>query len=384
MRNFFTIPNKKIDVLVLDTASADLVSHCIPNGLSTFFIEMNNTIPVIFRVRFFLTLLKKILYFGLTSRALLSAIIDTINPKVIMTFIDNSPVIGELSLIYPNKLVIAIQNGIRMDNNDSLCLKNQSNAPVFFGFGAHQKNLMLKKQISIKKYVSVGSLRCSLFLSKNYNNTLKKKENNLCFISQYIKAWEGSEDPIYRDYNLILKSSFDNAVKWSKSKGFEVNVAMRRSGVNTKLYKDELHFFSYKNNYKFMSYYENKPNLFSSYRIAYDSSVIIAIESTLAFEMFGLGSKVLFCPATQDNRYTTKKGLSELFSHMPNFIVVEDLNRHLFFNKLDYLESMSENEYLLRTREAREYFMKYNESQPTHEIVSGYIEDFLTNKSTNV
>ena len=251
-------------------------------------------------------------------------------------------------------------------------------------FGAQQKNLLLKKGVSIKEYISVGSLRCGLFLSEYRNSIPRKIKNNLCFVSQYTKIWEDSEDAAFRDSNLILKSAFDNTVEWSIKNGFKINVAMRRFGVNTNLYKDELNFFSYKNDSRFISYYENEPDLFSSYKAAYKSSIIIAVGSTLAFEMFGLGYKVLFCPGTQDNRFVTKKGWIELFSDLPDFIILENLKSDLFFNKLDYLDKMSESEYLLRTKKAREYFMIFNKSNLAHEVVSEHIEDFLTNNDQHV
>ena len=381
MRNFFILPKDKVDVLILDTASSSLVSKCIPKNLTKFFVDLNNTIPIILNLNFFFILFKKILFIGFTSRALFSAIIETKNPKVIMTFIDNDSLIGDLSLLFPNKLFIVIQNGIRIDESYSLGVKNNGNVPVFFGFGGQQKNLLLKKGVSIKEYISVGSLRCGLFLSEYNKSISKKNKNTLCFISQYTKIWEDSKDQAFRDSNLILKSVFNNAVEWSIKNGFKINLAMRRSGVGLNSYEDELEFYSYKNNTEFISCYKSEPAFFSSYKAAHKSSVIISVGSTLAFEMFGLGYKVLFCPGTRDNRFITKKGWNDLFSDMPDFIKLESLEPDLFNKKLDCLNNMSENEYLTKTIKVREYFMVLDKSNPPHRAISDYIEDFFTYKN---
>lgn len=368
-----------VDILILDTASKELVSECIPKNLTKFFIDLNNTIPIVLNLNFFYIFFKKILLFGFSSKALFSAIIETINPKVVMTFIDNTSLTGSLSLLFPNKLFVVIQNGMRIDEFYSLGIKKNEKMPVFFGFGEQQKNLLIKKGVSIQDYFSVGSLRCGLFLSKCSNSISKKNKNTLCFISQYTKIWENSIDPAFRDSNLILKSAFNNTVDWSIKNGFKINLAMRRSGIGSSSYDDELEFYSYNNDSKFLSYYENEPDFFSSYKAAFKSSIIISVGSTLAFEMFGLGYKVLFCPGIHDNRFVTKNGWNELFSDLPDFIKLESLESDLFNNKLDYLNNMSEDEYLKKTIKVREYFMKFNKNYPAHEAISHYIEDFLTN-----
>jgi surface carbohydrate biosynthesis protein len=330
---------------------------------------------------FFLHLIKRVFYFGLTSKSLLSAIIDTVDAKVVLTFVDNNPVMGELDLIYPDKLIVAIQNGIRRNNVDSLVLNSHDRVPTFFGFGEQQKYLMLNKRISYREYFPIGSVKMGLFL-EDFKHLSKMGKNGICFISQYIKDWDNSKNPAYKDSNVLLKVAFNNTLEWCVHNGLECNVALRNS-KNHKNYRNELNFFSSTNtSCHRINFFENNVDLYSSYKVAYNSKVIISNDSTLAFEMFGFGIKVLFFSGMLDKRYTIKKGQNELFSKLPSFLVVKSLKENLFMDQLNYLNNMDTKEYLTKTKLAREYFMVNNERTLPHKVISNYIGEFL--KKNNV
>ena len=109
-----------------------------------------------------LFLFKRIFQFQLTYRTLITAIVDAIDPRVIIYFIDTDIVMGQLDLTFPEKLVISVQNGSRMHmggtNNNYFLL------PHYFAFGEYEKDLIKKLNVKYKTFHSVGYLKLGIFL----------------------------------------------------------------------------------------------------------------------------------------------------------------------------------------------------------------------------
>ena len=99
-----------------------------------------------------------------------------------------------------------------------------------------------------------------------------------------------SKDKIGRDFISRLEEIYKNLLICSNSK--KINVAMRFNRMDAE-YNNERTFFL--NLSKNSNLIENDRSNFSSYKLAFSSSIIVAMDSTLAFEMFGSGKRVLFC-----------------------------------------------------------------------------------------
>ena len=87
----------------------------------------------------------------------MSAIVDSINPKVIISFIDNSLIMGQLDSIFPYKLVIAIQNGTRMSTGGFLNGNPNFMLPHYFSFGEYEKDVIKRYHIKCKEIYNIGN-----------------------------------------------------------------------------------------------------------------------------------------------------------------------------------------------------------------------------------
>ena len=355
-----------LNVLILDEAGSEFICKCIPGNLSTIIVPIRNGIPYFAKPVFFLFLLKRIFQFGFRNKALMSAIVDVVRPKVIISFIDNSSIMGELNSIFPRKLVISVQNGVRVDSNGFFNCNTIISLPHYFSFGDYEKDFVNRHGIEYENIYSSGSLKFSLFVDE-----YKKHPTNInavCFISQY---WPlDLSSPHKQHCHKIFRKVFINLALWNVShKQTKVKVAMRNR-VHDMYYYDELNFY----NKEKVDIIEQSN--FSSYRAGFESSVSITMFSTLGFELFGFGKKVLFCGMATNGNFIEDEAVRFFFHKLPNFILLDSLDIAEFNSKINALISMSESEYLEKTKEAREYYMKYGKNK-THNIISEFINDFI-------
>ena len=140
-------------------------------------------------------------------------------------------------------------------------------------------------------------------------------------------------------------------------------------------YKSERTFFL--NLSKNSRLIENDRNNFSSYKLAFSSAVIVAMDSTLAFEMFGSGKRVLFCDFAKNQKYMNRKGVKFLFSKLPKELVLESFDIDEMQSKINTLVSMSETSYGRLTKISRNYYLKKT-NIPTNEIISTYLKKNIT------
>ena len=97
------------------------------------------------------------------------------------------------------------------------------------------------------------------------------------------------------------------------------------------------------------------------------------MDSTLAFEMFGSGKRVLFCDFAKNQKYMNQKGVEFLYSKLPKELVLESFDIDEMQSKINALISMSEISYNRLTKISRNYYLKKT-NIPTNEIISTYLK----------
>ena len=116
MKKFEKIVKKKYDVLIIDHAGKEWLRYCIPKDYTSFVVDTSNAIPFIKNVYFLYNFFIHFFKNRLVGVSLLSAIILELKPKVVITFIDNNSFMGKLQTIFPEILVISVQNGVRLND----------------------------------------------------------------------------------------------------------------------------------------------------------------------------------------------------------------------------------------------------------------------------
>ncbi len=353
------------DVLVLDKVGSEYIRYCVPNGLTVRVLDVRNTVPYINSPLFFLNLFKRIFQFGVNRRAIYTAITETINPKVIITFIDNSSLVSLINKAIPDLLAISIQNGIRVSldmnhasTNGKYCL------PHYFAFGKYEYGLIKKNNINVEGFYSAGSLKMGIFLSEKYKPSLEcSNEKSVCFISQY-RVSNLSEQL------TIEKELFSYVVLFCSNNNYELKVILRNNSTHSS-YENEVNFFNSSKSLDRVTLCENNSDNLSAYIDSFESSIIVALDSTLALELFSQGKKVLFCPVYKVKSLRNIEYRTYL-SNLPEINALEELDISKFNKKFYNLLDMDNNEYSLYTKDARGDYMNY-EQPYVHEIVSEFI-----------
>jgi surface carbohydrate biosynthesis protein len=361
---FKKIQARKIDVLIVDKMLSEYLCHCIPKSAISEITPLpsRGVIPWIPKFNFFLSLISAIKKYGLSSNSFIISLINITNPSVVITYIDNNPIMGKLLNIFPDKLIISIQNGVRVDNKGI----NFSAAPVYYGFGNYEYELYRELGISISEYHPVGSYKMGVFLSDK-SKYYCQNDNSISFVSQFRKY-------NHDDINNALGELFFLAQKFCLSANYKIDVLMVCE-KNSPHYLDELNFFKNRVYCKYVNIVPNNSQKFTSYSVGYASSAIISISSTLAMELFGCGVRVLFCfPSVP----TVDKYMDNYRNKLPSIsLTKKSLNYADFNNKISFLLSTPREQYAYMCKKSMNYVMMCQDNYP-HLIIKRRIQDFMT------
>jgi surface carbohydrate biosynthesis protein len=225
-----------------------------------------------------------------------SEYLECVQPKLVLTFIDNDISFYTFKDIYPNAQYIAVQNGCRGGGADifgrlsDYSFKNQLKADFIL---VHNDNMgkLYKKYIQCRT-LSIGSFKNNILCDFVKNKIVS---NKILFISQYRKPigkymyrsnitnsdilWED----FYKPEKLLLKMLQAFCVK----NNFKIVIA----GASAD--KEEYNFYDdilQNSNWEFIA----KSGTFSSYNLIANYQYIVDIDSTLGFEAISTAKRVVF------------------------------------------------------------------------------------------
>lgn len=282
-------------------------------------------------------------------------------PKVIITFVDNCTIFHLVCEAYEEVPFLAIQNGGRY----SWCVGEALPDPdlkyhidEYFCFGPYVENLFKIKEHAIKKYITCGSLLGGYYFCNNKSLIPPdEKKYDMCMISQY-------KSQFFLDLNLIpvglrrLGEALDFltgfVARFAKENSIKVCIALRSNTL------DELNYYLtiFNGNCVFKKYDQLN---FSSYQAATESKMVLALNSTLASEVFGVGIKVLFVnpfgerylkPTSQDGIWCLSEPTYEDFS-----------------GRVTEVLDMENDEYIRISKKEMQNVMSYNFDFPAHKVI---------------
>ena len=280
--NFFSslslLPNRK-EILLFDINTKELMEN----------INKNYNILYTRGEKYYIwPVLKTILKFNFSLFGYYKEVIASLNPKIIITIIDNDIEFYKLKKYFKNKVFISIQNGHRTKFRSFFfdLLKDETKLfevdySFFFNRGISN---FYKKYVKSKNYI-IGSFR------NNNVPIVRKTKKRIIFISQY-----RDETPYYEK---IIKNNKLNRDFWTEHdllplinyfcKKYKIEFAVlscsKKNAHLEKKYYDKVLF---KNNYKFII---NKKN--DNYKILDNSELVIFIDSTLGYESIGRQNKTV-------------------------------------------------------------------------------------------
>ena len=370
MRFIKKIAKKKIDILIIDTEGSEkIINFCLPDGLSFKVLDIRNHIPFIVSPRFLYNIVKEILIYKYRPViSIFKGIIKETQPLAVLTFIDNNRFMGILQTLMPEILFISIQNGVRHVNEFPVIHEKFFYAyPYYFGFGNYELKLLNKKKTKYKKFFSCGSLNMGIFLSQHYlSNKKSSKLTGISYISQYKESFAKSNDKLHTQFMHLQKLICSHMDRYAKENNESVSVILR-SDTGSKTYNDEVSFFKSCFKYSNVRICKNDRSKMTSYEEGMNSKVILSYDSTLMFELLGVGKKILSF-AEADSEFANDWGTKNSTSFMPSEIFIDNLEYQAFEDKLRNLIKMSEDVYEDKIRNSKLHYMNLTDKFPHIQI----------------
>lgn len=274
----FKIPSQS-SILFFDKRSKILEKTINKNNVSKLTIDRREINLFIFILTLFTGKISFINY--------AKTFIKVVNPKIVVTYIDNDINFYQLKYFFPSKYFISIQNGYRFKNRDFFDDLKE----------AKKKRIPLKADYYLcfnkfyamycKKFIKFSSI-----LHGSYKNNLnkltkvQKLEKNLLFISQYTPTINSFEE--HSIFYSLEKKLLPILLEYCHKNKLKLIIMLRYSKENPKC-DDEINFYNSSlkgkfkcvkktNSYKFLDKYEN----------------ILCIDSTLGYEALTRKKKVFF------------------------------------------------------------------------------------------
>ena len=243
-----------------------------------------------------------------------TSLIKAIDPKVVITFVDYNFAFFKLAKkLDKNYKFIAVQNAHRDLFDFTEANLKKIYIPEYFCFGQNTIDHYRAFKTNIKNFKIIGSPTLSLALKKiNYIEKNKKKNTYICLIAGSIPRVSSS---INKDHLKLIREKEINlwkfASKFSSKHKIYFKLASRHPvdfGENEfkkkERYDYEKNLFSEINGEnKYFERIDRFRKNFSSYKLAFESELVIASHSTLLLESMAIGKKIM-C-VSRSNSYSS-------------------------------------------------------------------------------
>jgi hypothetical protein len=200
-----------------------------------------------------------------------------VDPKFIITMIDNNLAFYKLKKIFKKPKYISIQGGRRdnifFDQCYNYYLKNTERLQVDIFFVLGQNEIERFSKYIKAKFYCLGSIKNNhFFLKKNKHNNIKK----ILFVSKKDNFLSGFHES--RIFNLVYK--------YCEKNNYQLNLCTRSFLFEEKYYRDKL-----KGDWVYIPY-----SMKSSYNSINSSDLVVYTNSTLGLEALVKGKKVAAFP----------------------------------------------------------------------------------------
>lgn len=359
-------------VLLIDPSGIDVLTQFIAiKDVEILDFEETNIwifIRVILRMQF-------------STSAYVVAYIEMIQPKVVLTFIDNDVNFYKLKNLCPKTKFVAIQNGIRanysgsplngfFDQLGAALHDTKLSTDYFCAFGATAA-IQLSHYVTFEPVVA-GSLKNNLFLSSKQSNV---EGYDIVLISQYPpfsvhntsrRIYFGKQSISLFDFYRIESTVANLVAQYCAANDLSLVVCGKRDSVDS----DEQKFFSDSIGSLPWSY-EPRGSTYSTYEIATAAKIVVSVDSTVGQEFLARGKRVAFMSGrtqaadsvglaqVRDTNFGYPLDLSPTGKFWTNQATATELTRIL-----DYLQAVTDKEWATEIAPYNESLMAYQPGNP--------------------
>jgi surface carbohydrate biosynthesis protein len=306
---------------------------------------------------------------GFIYKLYLLSCIAYIQPKVVVTFIDNNFYYQWISRKYQGARFFAVQNGVRYQHDLTIWLPDSPreaktiSMPTLFCFGQYEIDLYRKHNHQVDEFFPIGSLRGGYFQSESIKKRKSGKAIDILYVSQWVE--EVTLAGNFRCENEGIHLMEEYLLKYATEKKKKVVIMTRTNKV------EEIEYFKGVFGTKAIII-KSKPQKMLIYKLMWESNVMITFCSTAAIEAFGWGKKIFSCNFSGDDNYDMP-GKPFWFLKLKNF--------KEFKRILDDMRHMDESEFYERTENERKYLMNYSHDMSPHLFIRKKIQDALEHQS---
>ena len=376
----FHVP-KNIDLLVFDQCNLQILQKAIPEKYSFEIYPQNPGIfwinsSVLFKLM--LSLLNSQFwnetvhargYFYGFLRALylyyLKSTILAINPKGVISYIDNSDIYSWLAKSCKEIPFFAVQNGARLSIEN--CEYGALYFQHYFSFGEHEKDIFHAQGWKSKFIYPVGSLAASVYSIPGKQSTIPK-----CYDLLIVSSWRGNIG-YTKGFQETMKSMrvMDRAISEYLAKKNIKAAIILRSEVNDKdWYIDQI---GQTEEEYYRNIYSDRVDIIRNnfatrpiYKLIMNSKVIVSCLSTALFEALSFNKPIMFFNFCDSDAY--HKDIPDLFKVSDQEKVGEVLDALIEKSDVSY-----EKEYKVF---ANRYMSSY-ENMKTYQAISVIIEKVI-------
>jgi surface carbohydrate biosynthesis protein len=290
------------------------------------------------------------------------AVLKVIKPKLVLTWVDNSKLFHSLSQKYKSAKFLAIQNGNRLIDRDVNIYNSNMVIEELAVFGDYEIELFKSRNLIIKKFHSIGSLRDSLYRDLNYLQ--KKIKFDICFVSQIRPNLAELFPEQVRGLEILANYLY----RYVLTKNLTLCICMQTdSKTNSNLYEYEKNWHKVRFGERAIIC-ENHRGDYQGYKILDSAKVSVGLHSTMLRELAGRGGKVLACNYTGDRNYDFQ---------LPGILSTSEISYEVFESKLSNLLKLDSDEYTKYIKVNQKFLINYSREMPTHVYLKNLIAEYI-------
>jgi surface carbohydrate biosynthesis protein len=290
-------------------------------------------------------------------------IIRSIEPKIVITLIDNSILFYEVSRHCPAYRFLAIQNANRWD---TIVLSDEDASkiylPEFACFGDYERELYCSRGATVGRFHVIGSLRDAQYREKMRGN-IPKKVYDICVVCEPLADGDRryKQSGLEKSVTLIL----EYAIRFCEKHSLSLCIAGKRPDQDA--HEREVRWYS-EHLGKKISISKPVRHEFSTASLVDSSKVSLAQCSTALREGMGRGNKVLFCnfSSYSENDFSVEGVWS-----------LRDKNFEAFERRLLLILQMDDIQFQILAAPTAKYIINYNEKTPTTTYLKNLICDAI-------
>ena len=256
--------------------------------------------------------------------------------------------------------------------------------PTYFSFGRAEEKIFSSSHVKCHDIRPVGSLRNSIYLATNQAQKNDQEVSpRLVFISQWKRGLcVNPESNLFKAWNEGHRKTFQSVHRYAKENSIKLDVVLRNTFDHVDNMEQQRKYFFEAAQTTEINFFSSKNDELASYRPTYEGDIIVHFLSTLGFEVFGYGKKVLCCIGLGGGKpFIEEYGVQELIEELPSEVLLSENKEDLVNDMINSLIDMPNLTYETLTKNARNYYMSVEENQKTHERIQFDLSKILKIKN---